>query len=274
MTDTFNVLFIGDIVGNPGRRLCAAVIPLLKKEFNVEFVIANGENAAHGSGLTKRITSELLSAEIDVITSGDHIYKNNDIYEVLDVSNKLIRPFNYPPQSRGKGFTIISDKKGRKIAVINLLGHVFMDVPHNPFTVIDDLINEVSKETNLIFIDFHAEATSEKIAMGWHLDGRITCLCGSHTHVQTSDNRVLPQGTAYMTDLGMTGPFASVIGREIEPVVKRFITSMPMKFNVASEDLRLSGAVIEVEEGTGKAVSIKRVQRTITGSPLNAECGS
>ncbi|MBN1493357.1 MAG: TIGR00282 family metallophosphoesterase [Candidatus Omnitrophica bacterium] len=269
---TFNVLFIGDIVGKPGRRLCASVLPLLKKELNIGFVIANGENAAHGSGLTKRIASELLSCGIDVITSGDHIYKNDDIYEFLDLSPRLIRPYNYPARARGRGLTVVTDGKDRKIAVINLLGHVFMNVAHNPFSIIDEVIDKAAKETKFIFIDLHAEATSEKIAMGWHLDGRVTAVCGTHTHVQTADNRVLPNGTAYMTDLGMVGPFKSVIGREIEPVLQKFITAMPMKFDVANEDLRLSGALIEVDDTTGKAISIRRIQRTITGSPCASEC--
>jgi metallophosphoesterase (TIGR00282 family) len=167
----------------------------------------------------------------------------------------------------------VQDHRGRKIAVINLLGHVFINGPCNPFSIVDDVVGTVAKETNLIFVDLHAEATSEKIAMGWYLDGRITGLCGSHTHVQTSDNRVLPQGTAYLTDMGMTGPHASVLGREIEPVLQKFITAMPMKFDVASEDLRLSGALIEADENTGKALSIRRIQRNINGSPLAPECG-
>ncbi len=271
---TVKVLFIGDIVGKPGRRLCEVVIPRLKKELGIDFVIANAENASHGSGLTKTIAAELLSSGIDVITSGDHIFKNNDIYEFLDVSPRLLRPLNYPPRARGRGYTIVQDRQGRKIAVVNLLGHVFINGSCNPFPMIDDVVTMIAKETNIIFIDLHAEATSEKIAMGWHLDGRITCLCGTHTHVQTSDERVLPQGTAYMTDLGMTGPYASVLGREIEPVVQKFITAMPMKFDVASEDLRLSGALIEVDDGSGRALSIKRIHRNIEGKALAPEASA
>lgn len=264
MGDTLNVLVIGDIVGRPGRRSCRMLIPILKREFDIGFVIANGENAAHGSGLTKKITQELFDSGIDIITSGDHIFKNKDIVDYLTTSERILRPLNYHASAPGKGFTIFPNEAEHQIAVINVLGQVFMEGTHdNPFTRINDVLDTIRQETSIIFVDVHAEATSEKIAMGWYLDGRVTAVVGTHTHVQTADECILPKGTAYITDLGMTAAHKSVIGREIEPVLKRFLTTEATPFSIAEEDIRLSGVVIGVDTDTGKAISIQRIQRKL-----------
>lgn len=255
------ILFLGDIVGSPGRNVIKRLLDDYRRMEDIDVVIANGENAAGGSGLTPKITDELLAAGIDVITTGDHVWKKKDIYPYLATTNKLVRPANYPEGAPGEGSTVFETKRGAKIAVINLIGRVFMDALDCPFVAVKKELLKVKKETNIILVDLHAEATSEKIAMGWYLDGKVSAVVGTHTHVQTADEKILPKGTAYITDTGMTGPFTSVIGREVEPVLERFITQRPTRFNVATEGLEMHGVLIEVDEGTGKATSIKRVQK-------------
>lgn len=264
MSDTIRFLLVGDIVGKPGRDVMRVLIPSLRKQHDIDCVVANGENAAHGSGLTRAIADELFAAGVDVITSGDHIFRQNDICEYLNGNKCIIRPLNYPASAEGRGYCLLALSGGIKIGVINLLGHVFIDSDINPFLVINEALDVIRKETAIIIVDFHAEATSEKIAMGWYLDGRVSALFGTHTHVQTADERVLPNGTAYITDAGMTGPHASVIGREVEPVLRRFTTAMPTKFTVAQHDVRLSGVLVSVDRATGRALSIERIQESLT----------
>jgi metallophosphoesterase (TIGR00282 family) len=257
------VLFVGDIVGSPGREAVEELIPRIKKKEGADFVIANGENAAGGSGVTPRIAEELLDCSIDVITSGDHIWKRKDIVEVLDQHPNILRPANYPPGVPGLGYHIIKSKKGEEVGVINLVGRVFMEPVECPFRKAREAIEELSQKAKIIIVDIHAEATSEKIAMGWYLDGLVSAVIGTHTHVQTADERVLPQGTAYITDVGMTGPHDSVIGRRKEQILTRFITQLPTRFEMADEDVQLNGALLEIDEKTGRAKSIKRVHEVL-----------
>ncbi|MBI4335546.1 MAG: TIGR00282 family metallophosphoesterase [Candidatus Omnitrophica bacterium] len=256
------VLLIGDIVGSPGRRAVKELVPVLKKEDKIDFVIANAENAAGGSGVTPTIAGELFGYGVDVLTSGDHIWNRREIYEYLDKNDRLLRPANYPKGVPGFGSCVAANGSA-SVGVINLAGRVFMDSIECPFRVVREEIENISKKTNIIFVDIHAEATSEKVALGWYLDGVVTCLFGTHTHIQTADEAVLPKGTAYITDLGMAGPYDSVIGRRADQIIARFITQLPMRFEMAEGDVRLAGAIVDVDEKTGKAVSIKRVQRKL-----------
>jgi len=255
-----NILVIGDITGSPGREAIKEMLPDLKKKEAIDFVIANGENAAGGSGVTPETCDELLSYGIDVITSGDHIWKQRQISQIINTEKNLLRPSNYPQGTPGFGYGVYETKSGATIGVINLLGRVFMQPIDCPFKAVDDCIKAIGKKADIIFVDIHAEATSEKVALGWYLDGRVTSVFGTHTHVQTADEKILPKGTAYITDLGMTGPFDSVIGRKKEQILKRFTTCMPVKFEVASGDVRLNGAIVTVDEETKKAKSIKRIE--------------
>ncbi|MFH0732861.1 MAG: TIGR00282 family metallophosphoesterase [Candidatus Omnitrophota bacterium] len=254
-----NVLLIGDITGSPGREAVKALVPGLKKKEKIDFVIANAENAAGGSGVTPETCSELLDAGVNVLTSGDHIWKQKQVLEIIGTEKRLLRPGNYPEGAPGSGagLYVAGDFL---VGVINVQGRVFMDHIDCPFKAAMRYATELSKKTKIILVDVHAEATSEKIAIGWYLDGLVSCVFGTHTHVQTADDKILPKGTAYITDLGMTGPFDSVIGRRKEQILERFITRMPVKFQVADSDVRLNGAIVDVDEKTGKARSIKRVQ--------------
>ncbi len=256
-TSPIRVLFVGDIVGRPGRNALKEWLPKWRKAQEIDFVVANGENAAGGMGITPKIFFELLGAGIDVITSGNHIWSKKEIYDTLETSNRLLRPANYPENVPGKGWSLHTIR-GIKSLIVNLEGRVFMKSLQCPFKTMDDLLGKF--DVKIILIDFHAEATSEKIALGWYLDGRVTAVVGTHTHVQTSDETLLPGSTAYITDLGMTGPYHSVIGMKKEVVLHRFLTQMPLKFEVASGKAAISGAVIEIDPGTGKAVSIQRLQ--------------
>ena len=255
-----NILLIGDITGHPGREAIKELLPQIKETENIDFVIANGENIAGGSGITPDTCQELLKAGVNVITSGDHIWKQKDVLSIIDTEKRLLRPANYPENTPGFGSGVYNMKKGIKIGVINLLGRIFLEPMDCPFRVVMQHIEKIKSQAEIIFVDIHAEATSEKVAMGWYLDGLVSCVFGTHTHVQTADERILPKGTAYITDLGMTGPFDSVIGRKKEQILQRFISRMPMKFEVADNDVRLNGAVVNIDEKTKKATSIKRVQ--------------
>ncbi len=257
------VLVIGDIVGSPGRKAIKELLPVLQKEEKIDFVIANAENAAGGSGVTPQIADELFKYGVDVMTTGDHIWNRREIFEYLDRENKLLRPANYPKGAPGFGSCVV-DKKSVKVGVINLAGRVFMDSIECPFRVVREEIDNISKSTKVIFVDIHAEATSEKVALGWYLDGVVSSVFGTHTHIQTADERILPKGTAYITDLGMTGPYDSVIGRRVDQILSRFITQLPTRFEMAEENVQLCGAVIEVDDKSGKAVSIKRIQKRLS----------
>jgi 2',3'-cyclic-nucleotide 2'-phosphodiesterase len=257
------ILFIGDIVGKPGREAIKILLPELEKEHNLDFVIANAENSAGGSGITLKTAEELFSAGIDVLTSGDHIWKKREVIDFIDQEARILRPLNFPGACPGRGFGVYNTKKGIKTGVININGRVFMEPLECPFRAAKAAQEEISKQTNIIIVDIHAEATSEKIAMGWYLDGKVSGVLGTHTHIQTADERILPQGTAYLTDTGMTGPYDSVIGRRVEDVLERFLTLMPTRFEVASDNIQLCGAVLDIDEKTGKAKSILRIQKKL-----------
>jgi len=254
-----NILFIGDIVGSSGRAIIKALLVGLKKEFALDFVIANIENAAGGSGITPAVASELFNYGIDAFTSGDHIFKKRDILLIINEEPRLLRPANFPLSTPGKGVGQFITKTGQSLVLINLLGRVFMEPRECPFRVVKEEIDKA--KSKVIIVDFHAEATSEKVAMGWYLDGLVSAVLGTHTHIQTADEKVLPNGTAYITDVGMAGPQRSVIGRKIEDVIARFITQVDRRFEVACEDPQLQGVVLDIDENTGKAKSIVRLQR-------------
>ncbi|MFH1645497.1 MAG: TIGR00282 family metallophosphoesterase [Candidatus Omnitrophota bacterium] len=253
------ILIIGDIVGSPGRRIIQAKLKSLKKSRNIDFVIANGENAAGGSGVTKATVKDMFSYGIDVITTGDHIWKRKESHELVGTEKALLRPANYPSQAPGAGWNIYRAHNGLMIGVVNLLGRVFMQPIECPFKKVKEAVEDLKKKADIIFVDFHAEATSEKIALGWYLDGLVSCVFGTHTHVQTADEKILPKGTAYITDLGMTGPMDSVIGRKKEQILERFITQMPVRFEMAEKDVQLQGAIVEVDDKTGLSIGIERL---------------
>lgn len=257
------VLVVGDIVGSPGREVCRELIPLLRTREKIDFIIANGENMAGGSGITKATVNDLFQSGVDVITTGDHVFKRKESYALLDESKMILRPANYPVCSPGIGSYVYAIDDSVTIGIVNLLGRVFLNPIDCPFARIKDIVDDMRTKTNIIIVDFHAEATSEKIALGWYLAGRVSCVYGTHTHVQTADETILPGGTAYITDVGMTGPFRSVLGRDVEAVLSRFVTQMPAFFKVATEDLRLNGALIDIDTQTGTARTIKRVQEKL-----------
>jgi len=255
-----NVLIIGDIVGKPGRMIIRNKLNTLIEQEDIHFCIANGENAAAGAGITEKIARELFSYGIDVITTGDHIWDRKEKIHVLEVCKNILRPDNYSPLAVGKGHVIEYTKLGNPVGVINLLGRVFMKPRGCPFRGVKKILDSLLKETKLIFVDMHAEATSEKIAMGWYLDGKASAVVGTHTHVATADERILPGGTAYISDLGMTGPHESILGRKIDCVLKAIVTQMPTRFNVAESDVRINGVKIVVDSQSGRAESIKRIE--------------
>jgi 2',3'-cyclic-nucleotide 2'-phosphodiesterase len=253
------ILFIGDIVGRPGRNLVQKGLRALVDHYDVDLTIANAENAAAGFGLTRDIGETLLDWGIDVMTSGNHIWDKKEVLDYIPGEPRLLRPANYPAGVPGRGSCVAQTRDGRAVGVINVMGRVFMAPLDDPFAVALREIEAVRHRARIIVVDMHAEATSEKIAMGWHLDGRVTAVIGTHTHVQTADERVLPGGTAYLTDAGMTGPHDSIIGMEKEPSLARFLNGMPAKFEPASGNPRLNGAVIEADDKTGRATKITRI---------------
>jgi len=253
------ILFIGDIVGKPGREAVKEFLPGLKQKYSLDLVIANGENAAGGRGITKEVANELFDYGIDFLTMGNHVWDNKDILKFINDERRIIRPANYPKGVPGKGHAIVINN-GLKVGVINLSGRVFLAPLENPFTMVINLINELALETPIIIVDFHAEATSEKIAMGWMLDGKVSAVICTHTHIQTADARILEKGTAYITDVGMTGPRDSVLGIKKEIVINNFLTQMPVKFEVASGVKQLNGVVLEIDETSGKAMQIIPIQ--------------
>lgn len=254
------ILFIGDIVGKPGREAVSGLLQKVINDFGIEFTIANGENAAGGMGMTPAIAVELLSQGVDLLTSGNHIWAKKEIFPFLDKENRVLRPANYPPHVPGRGTGIFQSKSGEKVGVINLEGRVFMKHLDCPFRIGEKEIDEIRKETPTIVVDFHAEATSEKVAMGWFLDGKVTAVLGTHTHVQTSDEKILGGGTAYITDVGMTGPLDSVIGIRKQVAVNRLLTQIPWKFDVATEEVEMQGVILDVDPLMGKAKRIQRIR--------------
>ncbi len=258
-----NILFIGDIVGNPGRKAVTEYLKQIDKtpEKTYDFIVANAENAAGGKGLTFDIVDQLLAAGISAITTGNHVWAQKEIFDFIDTTPQLIRPANYPTDVPGRGFAIVDSVDGNtKLGVINLAGQIFMNRYTNPFHALNSILPKVKAVTPYVLLDFHAEATSEKIAMGWHADGKVSAVIGTHTHVQTADERVLPQGTAYISDVGMTGPHDSVIGSRIEQVVGSFLTLMPARYSVAKDNVRLNAVHIELDDNTGLAKNITRIQ--------------
>jgi 2',3'-cyclic-nucleotide 2'-phosphodiesterase len=253
------ILFIGDIVGRPGRDLIHNGLPGLVEHYGIDLVIANAENAAAGFGITRDIGETLLEWGIDVMTSGNHIWDKKEVIEYIGAEPRLIRPANYPHGVPGRGSYVAQTGDGRAVGVINVMGRVFMLAIDDPFAVVLREIEAMRHRTRVIFVDFHAEATSEKIAMGWHLDGKVTAVIGTHTHVQAADERILPNGTAYLTDAGMTGPHDSIIGMEREPSLARFLNGMPTRFEPATGNPRLNGAIVEADDKTGRATQIIRI---------------
>ncbi len=253
------ILFIGDIVGGPGRQAVARELHRLIDRHRIDLVVANGENAAGGFGITEEKARELFSLGIDVLTSGNHVWDKKESFPYIRREERLVRPANYPSEAIGRGSTVVKTAGGINIGILNLEGRVFMNSLDCPFRTADREIAQLKGQTNIIVVDFHAEATSEKVALGWHLDGRVSAVIGTHTHVQTADERILPGGTAYITDAGMTGSFDSVIGVKKELAVERFLTQMPVRFEVAKKDIRLNGVVIGIDEVGGSALSVERI---------------
>jgi 2',3'-cyclic-nucleotide 2'-phosphodiesterase len=252
------ILSIGDIVGRPGRQIVHNVLGSLRKEYGIDFVIANGENSAGGFGLSVDTAHELLAEKIDVITSGNHIWAQKDILPCLDSELPILRPLNYPPGVPGRGYLVKN-----KVLVVNLIGRTFMTAVDCPFRAMDKLLKEISPKPGIIMIDFHAEATSEKVALGRYLDGRVSAVLGTHTHVGTIDLQILPQGTAYVTDIGMCGPSDSVIGDDVESVMTRFLTAMPHRLTVGKGRPVLNAILTEIDEKSGQALKVERITREI-----------
>ena len=254
------ILFVGDIVGKAGRQAVEGLLERCVADHRIDFTVANGENAAGGMGITPVIASEFLDLGIDVLTSGNHIWAKKEILPFLDEEERLLRPANYPDRVPGRGAGVFRLGSGKKIGILNLEGRVFMRNLECPFRVGEKEVEKLKEQTSVILVDFHAEATSEKVALAWFLNGKVSAVVGTHTHVQTADERVLSGGTAYITDVGMTGPLASVIGIRRQIALERFLTQVPLKFDVATEEIELQGVILEVDEQTGKSRSIERVR--------------
>lgn len=258
---TLRILFLGDVMGDPGRKAVSALLPVLKEELQADFVIVNGENSAGGRGITPKIAISLMRAGAAVITTGDHIWDQKELVPWLAEEPRLLRPINYPAGTPGQGSIVLETKKGR-VGVINVQGRTFMKMTlDNPFTAMQQAVEEMRQETPIIFVDMHSETTSEKVSLAWFLDGTVSAIVGTHTHVQTADERILPNGTAFLTDAGMCGPRDSCIGMEVQAAIDRFLTHMPSRHQIAKGPVLVCGALIEVDTATGKALSIQRIQR-------------
>jgi 2',3'-cyclic-nucleotide 2'-phosphodiesterase len=257
------ILFIGDIVGEPGRKAVKTLVPLLRLEHKLDAVVANGENAAGGSGITPKIAEEIYDAGVDVITTGDHLWDQKDVIHLLDGEVRFLRPLNYPPRTPGQGSCVYQLAGKPPFAVMNLQGRSFMAPLENPFAMAQAEVLKLRSHTKAILVDIHAEATSEKIALGRMLDGQVSAVIGTHTHVQTADEQIFPGGTAFLCDAGFTGPHESVLGREIEPIIRRFQTGMPQRFEVARRRVFLQGAVVDLDENSGQARSIQRISEEL-----------
>jgi metallophosphoesterase (TIGR00282 family) len=253
-------LFLGDIVGKPGRQAVTALLPRLIDRERLDFVVANCENVTNGSGVDPKSARELLAVGVDVLTSGNHVWRRKEVVELMDAEPRLLRPANFPPMVPGRGWTVAETADGTPVAVVNLIGRVFMDSVDCPFRTAESVLREVATRARVVIVDMHADATSEKGAMGWFLDGKVAAVLGSHTHVQSADERVLPGGTAYITDAGMCGPVDSVIGVKKELAIQRFLTHMPVKFEVASGPVLVQGVIVDIDPETGRATGIERVQ--------------
>lgn len=253
------ILFVGDVVGSPGRDAVKEYLPKLKEKYHPTVTIINGENAAAGKGITETIYRQFLEMGAQVVTMGNHTWDKKEIYDFIDDAKYLIRPANFPKNNPGKGIVYLNIN-GVQVAVINIQGRTFLPAIDDPFEKVDELIAEAKKKTNIIFVDFHGEATSEKQAFGWYVDGKVSAVVGTHTHVQTADERILPEGTAYITDVGMTGPYDGILGVERDAVLKRFTTSLPVRFEITKKGTsQLNAVLITINDNTGKSESIQRI---------------
>lgn len=252
------ILFVGDIYGKVGRQMVDDYLARIKSHYRPTMTIINGENSAGGRGITEKIYKSLMEAGADAITLGNHAWDNKDIFEFIDQANKLVRPANFPPGTPGEGIRFVNMNQ-TEVAVINLQGRTFLPAIEDPFRTADTLIEKAKQRTNVIFVDFHAETTSEKVAMGWYLQGRVSAVIGTHTHVPTADERILPEGTAYQTDVGMTGPYNGVIGVNRDAVIRKFKTSLPVRFESETGRGQLSAVIIDIDPSTGQATKIKRL---------------
>jgi metallophosphoesterase (TIGR00282 family) len=260
--EILRILMIGDVVGRPGRRAVGEILPRLRERLDLDFVVANGENTAGGAGITPRTFEELVSAGVDVVTTGNHVFRRREILPLLDsAEDRLLRPANFSTRCPGRGLTVRRDRAGREVSVLNLQGRVFMSPSEDPFDVAEAVLEGL--RTSVLLVDVHAEATSEKEAMGWFLDGRASVVAGTHTHVPTADARVLPRGTGYVTDLGMTGPHESCLGVETDLILRRYRTGMPVRFDVATGDVRLQGLMAEIDAESGRTVRVERVEERL-----------
>jgi hypothetical protein len=255
-----NLLFLGDVVGKPGRDAVTKLLPGLRRQHQLDCVIANGENSAHGAGLSASTCQELILAGVNVITGGDHMWDQKGFENDIEKFPQVLRPLNWSNAAPGKGSTVFAVGDKTRVGVLNLLGRTFMRPCDDPFRAAKQEVEKLRQQTNLIVVDLHAEATSEKIAMGRYLDGQVSLVVGTHTHVQTADEQILPRGTAYLTDAGMCGPHDSVLGRQVEPVVRRFVTGMPQKLEVATHKVELCGIIVQVDENTGLAQTVQRLR--------------
>jgi len=261
------ILFLGDVVGEPGRSAVIAQLPRLKEQHALDFIIVNGENAAGGRGITPKITIDLLRAGVSVITTGDHIWDQKEILAFIETEPRLLRPINYPDGAPGSGTIVLETAKGL-VGVISVQGRTFMQpILENPFHAVEAAVEKMRQQTSVIFVDAHAETTSEKIALGRFLDGKVSAVIGTHTHVQTADEQIFPGGTAFLCDAGMCGPVSSILGRTIDPIVKRFVSNLPALFPVARGEVRLCGVVVSIDETTGRAMQIERVNEVIPEPP-------
>jgi 2',3'-cyclic-nucleotide 2'-phosphodiesterase len=263
------VLFIGDVVGKPGRRAVKELVPVLRQRFALDVVVANGENSAGGSGITPETASELFDAGVNVITSGDHLWDQKEVSVLLENEPRFLRPANYPEGVSGRGSNIYNLPGQQPFAVLNLQGRIFMPTLENPFACAQAEVAKLRNQVRIIIVDIHAEATSEKIAMARMLDGEVSAVIGTHTHVQTADQQIFPNGTAFLCDAGFTGPHESILGREIAPIIERFIKNTPQRFSVAKDRILLQGAVIDIDSATGHARSIERVSESASGASLD-----
>ncbi|MGH7177350.1 MAG: TIGR00282 family metallophosphoesterase [Tepidisphaeraceae bacterium] len=258
---TVRILALGDVVGRPGRQILSQKLPALVRDRQIELVVANAENIAGGSGITQNLFHKIRTYGVDVVTLGDHLYKRADIIPTMQSSERIVRPANLAQGAAGRGFTVVTTNSGISVGVIAVLGRIFMNLPaDDPFAAADRVLQKLPKQTKVIVCDVHAEATSEKVALGHFLDGRVSLIFGTHTHIPTADAKVLPGGSAYITDLGMCGPYDSVLGRRKDRVVKYMTTNMPAPFDVATGDVRMCGAIADVDAETGKAISIERLE--------------
>ncbi|MBI3996814.1 MAG: TIGR00282 family metallophosphoesterase [Candidatus Omnitrophica bacterium] len=260
------ILVIGDVVGRPGRMIIERELIRLREERGIDLVVVNCENAAAGAGITRSIADDLFRAGADVLTSGNHVWKIREAFDLLKLDPRVIRPANYPEGTPGAGTAIVETLTGQKVGILNVMGRVFMEPLECPFRTAERELARLRMVTPVIIVDMHAEATSEKVAMGWFLDGKVSCVFGTHTHIPTADERILPQGTAFITDVGMTGPYDSVIGRRVDQILERFLSNIPNRSEVAEGNVQLRGLLVDVNPATGKAASVERITKVLDGA--------